>query len=200
MHDMRRNAWLTLLILVLATVPTLATTPKLNIKTKHGNPQEERKKEQIEKLAAQYDLAKYTITRDIIIEQGAMNHSMPVLTLNLRFLENDDLALSAYVHEQGHWLLSQHRGELNSILNDLLTRFPGLEPRFPEGSGDVRDTYFHIVVCMLEWQAMEQLIGVDRARDVIEWKRGDHYKGIYRTILERRDAVEGIMKKYHIKF
>src|SRR5439155_16429116 len=41
-------------------------------------------------------------TRDILIEQGATAHSMPVLTLNGRFLDDDDRALSQYVHEQGH--------------------------------------------------------------------------------------------------
>ena len=195
---LRRTSILTAALLAAALC--CAATPKLNIRTKHGNEREQRARQQMEKLAARYDLAKYTITRDIIIEQGAVPHSMPVLTLNVRFLENDDLALSSYVHEQAHWLLSQHRAELQSILNDLMTRFPGMEPRVPEGSGDVRDTYFHLIVCTLEWQAMEQLAGTDRARDVIEWKRGDHYKGIYRTILERRQAIEGIMNKYHIRF
>jgi len=177
-----------------------AATPKLNIKTKHGNQLEARKKQQIEHLAAQYDLGKFTITRDIMIEQGAVNHSMPVLTLNLRFMENDDLALSAYVHEQGHWLLSQHRMDLTSLFNDLSKRFPNLDVNPPRGSGGLRDTYFHLVVCMLEWQAMEQLVGADRARDVIEWKEHDHYTDIYRTILQQREAVEGIVNKYQIKF
>src|SRR5947209_9694266 len=90
----------------LASSLTLAQTPKLNIKTKHNLPAEEQRKEQMERLARQYDLKKYTITRDILIERGAMNHSHPTLTLNLRFLDNDDLALSAYVHEQGHWVLT----------------------------------------------------------------------------------------------
>src|SRR5437899_7772507 len=88
----------------LASSLTLAQTPKLNIKTKHGLPMEEQRKEQMERLARQYDLKKYTITRDIMIERGGMNHSYPVLTLNLRFLDNDDLALSAYVNDQARWV------------------------------------------------------------------------------------------------
>src|SRR5215471_4315475 len=195
----RRYLMLILLLLLLAS-SGFAATPKLNIRTAHGNQLEERKRQQMERLATHYDLAKYTITRDVIIEQGAMNHSMPVLTLNLRFLDNDDLALSAYVHEQGHWLLSQHRNELNAIFNDLLRQFPNLDPNPPRGSGTERDTYFHIVVCMLEWQAMEELVGPERARREIEWKQGDHYTEIYRTILDHRTGVEAIMNRYHIKF
>src|SRR6202140_4342427 len=132
-----------------------AQTPKLNIKTKNGLPQEEQRKEQMERLAKQYDLRKYTITRDIMIERGAMNHSYPVLTLNLRFLDNDDLALSAYVHEQGHWvLMERHRDDNPALFEDLQRAFPNMEIRVPEGDGELRSSYFHIAVCMLEWQAM----------------------------------------------
>jgi hypothetical protein len=81
-----------------------AQTPKLNIKTKHGYPMEEQYKEQM-------------------IEGGAMNHSCPVLTLNLRFLDNNDLALSAYVHEQGQWvLLERHRADKPALFEDLRRR------------------------------------------------------------------------------
>ena len=81
-------------------VPGLADTPKLHIRLKNGTPIEERKKEQIERLAKQYDLKKWTITRDILIEQGVRPHSSPVLTLNGRWPDQDDLALSMYLHEQ----------------------------------------------------------------------------------------------------
>ena len=96
-------------VLALSALALLGETPPLNIRTMHRFPQEEQRKEQMERLARKYDLAKYTITRDIVIDRGAMNHSSPVLTLNLRFLDNDDLALSAYVHEQGHWLLMERQ-------------------------------------------------------------------------------------------
>src|SRR5216684_6563581 len=120
-------------ILIIATMALIATragaqTPKLNIKTKHNLPAEEQRKEQMERLAKQYDLKKYTITRDILIERGAMNHSHPTLTLNLRFLDNDDLALSAYLHEQGHWVLTDRtRSENPRLFEDLQRTFPNLE-------------------------------------------------------------------------
>jgi len=192
--------------LVIATMALLAArveaqTPKLNIKTKHGLPMEEQRKEQVERLARQYDLKKYTITREILIERGAMNHSYPVLTLNLRFLDNDDLALSAYVHEQGHWvLMERHRAENPALFEDLQRTFPNLETRAPEGDGELRSSYFHIAVCMLEWQAMEDLVGLERARKVIEWKQGDHYKAIYATLLNHRDQVESVVGRNGVKW
>jgi len=178
-----------------------AQTPKLNIKTKHGFPMEEQRKSQMERLAKQYDLKKYTITRDILIERGAMNHSSPVLTLNLRFLDNDDLALSAYVHEQGHWvLMERHRDDNPALFEDLQRTFPNMEIRVPDGDGELRSSYFHIAVCMLEWQAMEELAGAERARKVIEWKQGDHYKAIYATLLNHREQVESVLGRHEMNW
>jgi hypothetical protein len=188
-------------LVALASSPVRAETPKLNIKTKHGFPTEEQRKQQMERLAKQFNLKKYTITRDILIERGAINHSSPVLTLNLRFLDNDDLALSAYVHEQGHWvLMERHRSDNPRLFEDLRTAFPNLEIRPPEGDGELRSSYFHIAVCMLEWQAMEELVGPERARKVIEWKRSDHYKAIYSVVLNQREQVEGVINRYDVKW
>jgi hypothetical protein len=192
---------LVIFVITLAASRAFTETPRLNIKTKHGFPAEEQRKQQMERLARQYDLKKYTITRDIIIERGAMNHSSPVLTLNLRFLDNDDLALSAYVHEQGHWvLMERHRNDNPRLFEDLRSAFPNLEIQPPEGDGELRSSYFHIAVCMLEWQAMEELAGPERARKVVEWKQGDHYKAIYSIILNQREKVESVLNQHDVKW
>ena len=102
--------------LALFFVPALADTPKLHIRLKNGTPIEERKKEQMERLAKQYDLKKWTITRDILIEQGVRPHSSPVLTLNGRWPDEDDLALSMYLHEQAHWvLIERHQKSIGTL-------------------------------------------------------------------------------------
>src|SRR6266480_6357957 len=113
------------LIMLLVSVCVSAKTPKLNITLKHDSAGEQKRKEQIERLADKYDLAKYTITRDIVVDQQAMNHSAPILTQNLRFLDNDDRALSAYVHEQAHWLMMEHhRGQVREMLHELIRLYP----------------------------------------------------------------------------
>lgn len=178
-----------------------AKTPKLNITLQHNSPAEQKRKEQIERLAEQYDLSKYTITRDIVIDEQAVNHSSPVLTQNLRFLNNDDRALSAYVHEQAHWLLMEHhRLQTREMLAELLRLYPNLDTAQPYGDGNVGTSYIHLVVLILEWQALEDLIGVDRARTVIEFKREDHYKALYATVMDHRQQMESFLKRYGVKW
>jgi len=176
-----------------------ASTPKLNIKSRHGTSREERTKQQVERLAAQYDLKKFTKTRDIIIEQGAIAHAYPTLTMNCRFVDDDDLALSQYVHEQGHWVLQPNHPPNNPGLSDELQRLvPGLPIAYPAGAGDVRSTYYHLAVILLEWQGLEELIGPERARKVMEWKRSDHYTAIYDAVLKQRAELEKMLKRWGI--
>jgi hypothetical protein len=53
---------------------------------------------------------------------------------------------------------------------------------------------------MLEWQAMEDLVGPERARNVIEWKQGDHYKAIYSTLLNHREQVESVLNTQGVRW
>ena len=187
-------------IILLVSVCVSAKTPKLNITLKHDSAGEQKRKEQIERLAEKYDLAKYTITRDIVIDQQAMNHSSPVLTQNLRFLDNDDRALSAYVHEQAHWLLERHRGQVREMLPQLIRLYPNIDITPPHGDGNQGTSYIHLVVLMLEWHALEDLIGADRARSVMEFKRQDHYKDLYATVMDHRKEMAGFLTRYGVKW
>ena len=128
-------------------------------------------------------------------------HASPVLTLNGRFLDNDDRALSMYVHEQGHWLLSErYRAHMGGLYGDLKRAVPGLPTDFPRGSGDERDTYIHLAVILLEWQGMEELLGAARARAVMDLQKTDHYTAIYPAVLEHRAALEEVLRRYSIKW
>jgi hypothetical protein len=53
---------------------------------------------------------------------------------------------------------------------------------------------------MLEWQAMEELVGAERARKVIEWKQKDHYTAIYAILLNHREQVESVMNRDGVKW
>ena len=47
---------------------------------------------------------------------------------------------------------------------------------------------------------MEDLVGPECARRVIEWKERDHYKAIYSTILTHREQVEMALNRYAVKW
>lgn len=191
-----------LIALVLAPTLTLAQTPKLNIKLVHWSTGEQRKKQQIDRLTATYDLTKYTITRDIIIEERAINHSSPILTLNLLHLDDDDRALGVYVHEQAHWLLMErHRGKpRGEMLPELKLIYPKLKFEPPDGDGNEGTSYIHLVVLMLEWQALEDLIGNDRARSVMNFGRQHNYKALFATVIDNRKQMEEFLKRYDVKW
>src|SRR5262249_31731854 len=98
----------------------------------------------------------------------------------------------------GHWALGRHRSEMRDLLRDLTTSFPGIPTDYPRGSGDMPGTYFHIAVIMLEWQALEELVGDERARAAETFKQTDHYTAIYPLVLQNRSRVEAIMHRHHI--
>ena len=53
---------------------------------------------------------------------------------------------------------------------------------------------------MLEWQAMEQLTGAQRAQKVIEWKQKDYYTAIYTILLQHREQVESVLSRHAVKW
>jgi hypothetical protein len=185
------------LIFIIPLIPVLAfaQTLKLNIRTAHGSIGEMKRKQQIERLAERFDLSKYTITRELVIEQGAVNHSFPVLTLNLWVLDNDERSLSLYLHEQAHWLLKERYPDKSGDLVAELTKlYPDLDFNQPHGDGNKRSSYMHMVVIMLEWQALEALIGASRARAVLEFKGRYHYWDLFATVLKHRSQMEDVLK------
>jgi len=189
----------TIFIVMLMPVFAFAQTPKLNIRLAHGYVEEMKKRQQIERLAEHYDLSKYTITRDLVIEERAINHAAPVLTLNLLFLDNDDRALGVYVHEQGHWvLMTRHRNQTRDMFEELTKLYPNIRIDPPYGDGNRRTSYMHLPVIMLEWQALEDLLGVARARAVM--KRANNYTDLFATVIDHRPQMEDFLKRYDVKW
>jgi len=53
---------------------------------------------------------------------------------------------------------------------------------------------------MLEWQGLEDLIGPQRARHVMDQKQREHNNAIYSTAMDKREDVKKLLQKYDIKF
>jgi hypothetical protein len=164
----------------------------IDIQTAHHSARELQEKTELEQLLKKYDVSKYTFTRTVIIEERAMNHAFPVLTLNVHFLGSDDELLSSFLHEQLHWYLAQHRLAMEDAVGQLKRMYPRAPVGLPEGADTEYSTYGHLIDCYLEIQADRELIGRERTDRVIKSK--PWYTWIYKTILQDEDRIAALVK------
>jgi hypothetical protein len=151
-------------------------------------------RDQLVRLLRTHDLSQWFITNDVRIEQGVVPHSHPVLTLNTRHVDNDDLLLATFLHEQLHWfLMTLDLASVERAYARMLELFPAAPVGFPEGGEDEESTYLHLIVNLLEYDAVTEVLGPERARGVIEHWTTDHYRWIYRQVLERGDEIRGVL-------
>jgi hypothetical protein len=169
-------------------------TPEIAITLAHGTAAEAETRDQLQRLLKRYDLAGRVWTRKVVIESGAIPHSHPVLTVNTRHSE-DDLLLSTFVHEQYHWYGTAHLKEIAAAVAEFRKAYPGLPAGGPDGAKDEDSSYLHIVVCYAEWQEMKGLVGEERARKAMEYWARDHYRAIYRLVLDHEAAIGEVVRR-----
>lgn len=152
---------------------------------------------------AQVPLEKYQYTDRIQIEDGAVPHSHPVLTLSPYTPWNDYLMdpeqfLAAYIHEQMHWfvLLVDKAENARHAMATFQERYPDLPVPLPKGCGSPFANYLHIVVNTLEYQGLTDVLGGAGARQVLA--RVPHYTAIYNLVLSEMEHVQAVLKRYDL--
>jgi len=170
----------------------------VTITLKHGTPTEAATRDQLRRLMNTYDLSPWFFTSSIVVDDSAIPHSHPVLTLHTRHLKDDDLFLSTFVHEELHWFLVQRGEERDGAIKELRTLFPSVPARAPEGANGEESTYLHLLDCYLEWQADKALFGELRARQVMEFWATDHYTWVYRTVLDKPDVIRRVVANFKL--
>lgn len=173
-------------------------TAPLEISLKNKDQREEQTKQQLERLLSTYDLSKWIFTRKILIESRVIPHSHPVLTLSTRHLKDDELLLATFAHEQIHWYLVQNSKETEAAIQELKAMFPKVPVGFPDGAKNEESTYLHLVVCYLEYQAVREMLGELRAKQVIQFWTTDHYNWVYKTVLEREGDLRTLLHKHKL--
>jgi hypothetical protein len=187
----------TICVLTLSlAIPALARDG-ISIRTAHHGPREEQTAEQLKKLIGAYDLSKYTFTREVVIDRGAMNHAFPELTLNARWADAPDDLLSSYIHEQLHWYLREHDAQQKSAIDELRRMYPNAPVGLPEGAESAYSTYGHLVDCYLEIEADRQLIGPDRTMTAVRNK--GHYTWIYETIFRDESRIAAVVDEHQLR-
>jgi hypothetical protein len=173
----------------------------LKISLAHNSLAERETRDQLNRLLNKYDLSKWLYTKEIVIDDDAIPHSNPVLTLHTRHLKDDDLLLSTFVHEQTHRFLAlRPQEDLDQAKTDLRRLFPEIPVGFPQGSSSDEGNYEHLLVVWLEYRADLELLGELRTREVMEFWAADHYTWIYQKILDRqvRTKISEIAKNHRL--
>jgi hypothetical protein len=169
----------------------------LSIQLAHDTLREIETAQLLQKVVSLYDLKKYTYTRDLIIDQRAINHAFPVLTLNSRFADSPDELLSSFIHEQLHWYLREHHTQTEDGVTQLRRFYPRVPVGGSEGADSVHSTYGHLIDCYLEIQADRQLMGEERTMAVIRDK--GHYTWIYKTDLDDEARIATIVQNERLE-
>ena len=158
---------------------------RLDIELKNNSRGEQQTRDQLQRLMREYDLTPFIFTRSILIDEKAIPHSHPVLTLHTRHLKQDEQLLSTFIHEQAHWWTSSQDNfaAMNSALTALRSMFPKVPAGPPEGAANENSTYLHLVVVYLEYRGIQEVLGGRKARQVMEFWSNDHYTWIYKTVL-----------------
>jgi hypothetical protein len=151
----------------------------------------------LRQILATYDLHKYIFTREVVIEERAMNHAFPVLTLNVRFADSPDELVSSFIHEQLHWYLREHDFQQKAAIAELRGMYPTAPVGLPEGAETAYSTYGHLVDCYLEIQADREIIGPKRTEEVI--KNKPWYTWIYKTIIRDEPLIRGVVQAHGLE-
>ena len=195
MHS--RPVLLGLIVLAFNTAGQENHADALSIRLHRNTPLEERGRQQLLRLLYTRDLQKWLFTSDVLIQDGVIPHSHPVLTLNTRYLDDNTAQLATFVHEQLHWFLTRvERAKTEAALTELRALYPTVPATPPAGAGDERGTYLHLIVCTLELQAVTELLDETRARQQLE--RWTHYTWVYRTVLADTERLREVLQRHGI--
>ncbi len=149
---------------------------------------------QLRRLLDQYPLTKWTFTSHLRIESWATPHSHPVLTLTTKYVDRDDVALAAFLHEQIHWFEDARPAAVRGAMSELRQMYPGAPTAPPEGARGETSTYVNLIVCYLEYAALVELLGIESARRVLENHR--HYTWIYQTVLRDSERLRDALARH----
>ena len=168
----------------------------ITIKTANNTPRELRARQLLEEALAAHDLRRYTFTREVVIQEGAINHSFPVLTLNAGFATADDV-LSTYIHEQIHWYLRERNDDQRQAIAALRRMYPNVPAAAEGGAESEISTYGHLVTCFLEIAVDRRLIGKERTAAVLSRKR--NYQWIYKTVVDNEAKIASVVRRYDLE-
>ena len=131
---------------------------------------EDEARQQLRRILSSYDLDPWIFTQEVRIEVGAQPYSHPILTLNTNFLDSDDQQMFIFVHEQAHWFVSDsvpYQAPENREEVEIIKELQQLYPNAPVSD---YSTFLHLIVGRVELDAMVELVGEEKARQLLKEK------------------------------
>lgn len=155
--------------------------------------EEQQAREQLRRILATYDLDPWIFTREVKVEAGVIPHSHPVLTVNTRYLDDDERQLSTFLHEQIHWFLSskERKAGVTRAVDALREIYPNPPSHEEIGTRSEESTYLHFLVNWLELDALTELLGAEPARKILSEK--GYYEWIYDRVLQDTAAIGAVL-------
>ena len=168
---------------------------QIEITTKNGTEREETGKLQLQRILDNYQakISQWIYTDKVQIDDKAIPHSHPLLTLHCRHLDNDEIQLSTFLHEQFHWLVEETPVQEKQAITEFKILFPEVPSPQNGGARDPYSTYLHLIVCDLEFQAMTKITGKERAMQIMK------ERGVYTWVFDKifnNNQVREINKRY----
>ena len=171
----------------------------VNISLSNNSEKEELKRAQVLRLIAQYDLTKWWFTDKIAIDETVRSpFSHPVLTLSASMPNNDPAGLSQLLHEQIHWFEDSRKNEVEKTLDTLRKMYPSVPVGYPNGARNEFSTYLHLAVCLMELDALSEVLGKEKAEKVISTNGKYFYKWIYKTVLDDQVEIRKVLKQNNL--
>lgn len=185
-----------IILTVLLSLPSLSSSTDFDIRLRNNNQREHQAAEQLRRLLDTHDVSPFIFTYSVMIDEFDAPHSHPVLTINAVYLDDDNSALSIFLHEQMHWFETVLETQINAAIEDLKTLYPRVPAPWAGGARDDHSTYVHLIVGMQEFDAMSKLVGRAEAERV--FRRKPNYRWVYRQVLENREALQQIVYKHNL--
>lgn len=165
----------------------------LNITTTNNTATELAIKKVVESLLPKWDMSRYFFTDNVIIEDRAMPHSHPVLTIN-SFPYNDQIMhLTDLLHEQLHWFFEEKQPQVNEAVVELKSRYPEVPVGHPLGCRDETSTYEHLLLCRLCHNLSKSIFGQEIADRVLYYLQNHHYIWVYAKVESDGGYLDGLL-------
>jgi len=174
---------------------------KLKITLSGKNKERELKaKSQIERLVKTYNLERYILSSNITIEYHATPEAHTDIALNTLWVEDDDMALASFLHEQMHLIGNVKSREVEKTLRQLSNTYSNIPIGKFLGAKSTHSNYVHIIINFLEYKALREVLGKEKAREIIEKRANLIYKWIYKKVIEDYDKLQVLFSKNGILF